>query len=40
VEAGLQPSEDELAAAFARFKALADTRPHVTLFDAFEEVAA
>ncbi len=39
-EAGLQPSEDELAAAFARFKTLADAGADVTLDDAFEEVAA
>jgi 2-isopropylmalate synthase len=39
-EAGLQPSEDELAAAFTRFKTLADAGADVTLNDAFEEVAA
>jgi len=39
-EAGLQPSDEELAAAFARFKALADDSKDVTLGDAFEEVAA
>ena len=39
-DAGLRPSEDELAAAFARFKALADVRPKVSLSDAFEGVAA
>jgi 2-isopropylmalate synthase len=39
-EAGLSPSEDELAAAFARFKRLADAGVDVTLTDAFEEVAA
>jgi 2-isopropylmalate synthase len=38
--AGLSPSEDELAAAFARFKRLADSGVHVTLGDAFQEVAA
>ena len=38
--AGLRPSEDELAAAFARFKRLADAGAAVTLTDAFEEVAA
>ena len=40
MEAGLRPSEDELTAAFARFKRLADTGLAVTLTDAFEEVAA
>ena len=39
-EAGMQLSDDELAAAFARFKKLADSRKEVTLADAFEEVAA
>jgi len=39
-EAGMSPSEDELAAAFARFKLLADAGLDVTLTDAFEEVAA
>ena len=39
-EAGLHPSEDELAAAFARFKRLADAGANVSLTDAFEEVAA
>jgi 2-isopropylmalate synthase len=39
-DAGLSLSEDELRDAFSRFKALADTRKAVTLFDVFEEVAA
>ena len=39
-EAGLQPSDAELAVAFARFKALADAGADVSLTDAFEEVAA
>ena len=39
-DAGLSPSEDELDAAFARFKLLADAGADVTLTDAFEEVAA
>ena len=39
-EAGLQPSDEELAVAFARFKALADAGADVSLTDAFEEVAA
>jgi 2-isopropylmalate synthase len=38
--AGIQLSDAELAAAFQRFKALADTRKAVTLYDVFEEVAA
>ena len=39
-EAGMQLSDAELEAAFSRFKALADTRKAVTLYDVFEEVAA
>jgi 2-isopropylmalate synthase len=39
-QAGMQLSDDELAAAFRRFKRLADKRKAVTLFDVFEEVAA
>jgi 2-isopropylmalate synthase len=39
-EAGLRLGPDELKSAFARFKALADTRKAVTLYDVFEEVAA
>jgi 2-isopropylmalate synthase len=39
-EAGMQLNDAELAAAFQRFKALADTRRAVTLYDVFEEVAA
>ena len=39
-EAGLQLTDAELAAAFTRFKTLADTGEDVTLDDAFEEVAA
>ena len=38
--AGMRLSDDELAGAFQRFKALADTRKAVTLYDVFEEVAA
>jgi 2-isopropylmalate synthase len=38
--AGMQLSRDELAAAFQRFKVLADSRKAVTLYDVFEEVAA
>ncbi len=38
--AGMRLSDDELASAFQRFKALADTRKAVTLYDVFEEVAA
>jgi 2-isopropylmalate synthase len=38
--AGLRLSTDELASAFQRFKALADTRKAVTLYDVFEEVPA
>jgi 2-isopropylmalate synthase len=39
-EAGIRLDDAELAAAFQRFKALADTRKAVTLYDVFEEVAA
>jgi 2-isopropylmalate synthase len=39
-EAGLRPSEDELTAAFARFKTLADAGEDISLHDAFQEVAA
>ena len=39
-EAGIELERDALEAAFRRFKRLADTRKHVTLFDVFEEVAA
>jgi 2-isopropylmalate synthase len=39
-EAGIELERDALEAAFKRFKRLADTRKHVTLFDVFEEVAA
>jgi 2-isopropylmalate synthase len=39
-EAGMQLDDAELADAFQRFKALADTRKAVTLYDVFEEVAA
>jgi len=39
-EAGLQLTEAEFAAAFTRFKTLADAGEGVTLDDAFEEVAA
>lgn len=39
-EAGIELSPDELAAAFRRFKVLADSRKAVTLYDVFEEVAA
>jgi 2-isopropylmalate synthase len=39
-EAGMQLNDAELAAAFQRFKELADTRRAVTLYDVFEEVAA
>ena len=37
-EAGIQLAADELRAAFARFKRLADERKAVTLYDVFEEV--
>jgi 2-isopropylmalate synthase len=40
VEAGLHLTDSELAEAFRRFKLLADSSPDVTLFDAFEDVAA
>jgi 2-isopropylmalate synthase len=39
-EAGIQLAADELRAAFARFKRLADERKAVTLYDVFEEVPA
>jgi 2-isopropylmalate synthase len=39
-EAGIELERDALEAAFKRFKRLADTRKHVTLFDVFEEMAA
>ena len=39
-EAGVHLSDGDLNAAFRRFKALADTRKAVTLYDVFEEVAA
>jgi 2-isopropylmalate synthase len=39
-EAGIELTQEALEAAFRRFKRLADTRKHVTLFDVFEEVAA
>jgi 2-isopropylmalate synthase len=39
-EAGVTLSDADLNAAFRRFKALADTRKAVTLYDVFEEVAA
>jgi 2-isopropylmalate synthase len=39
-DAGLRLNDDEFAAAFQRFKELADTRKAVTLYDVFEEVAA
>jgi 2-isopropylmalate synthase len=39
-DAGIHLSDDELKAAFRRFKELADTRKAVTLYDVFEEVAA
>ncbi len=38
--AGMRLSDDELASAFQRFKALADARKAVTLYDVFDEVAA
>jgi 2-isopropylmalate synthase len=37
-DAGIQIDADELRAAFARFKRLADERKAVTLYDVFEEV--
>lgn len=39
-DAGLRLDDAEFAAAFLRFKELADTRKAVTLYDVFEEVAA
>ena len=39
-EAGIELTQEALEAAFRRFKRLADTQKHVTLFDVFEEVAA
>jgi hypothetical protein len=36
----MRMSDTELAAAFQRFKTLADSRKAVTLNDVFEEVAA
>jgi 2-isopropylmalate synthase len=39
-EAGMRLGDEELKAAFRRFKELADTRKAVTLYDVFEEVAA
>jgi 2-isopropylmalate synthase len=39
-DAGVRLDEAAFAAAFRRFKELADTRKAVTLFDVFEEVAA
>jgi 2-isopropylmalate synthase len=39
-EAGMRLDDDELLAAFRRFKELADSRKAVTLYDVFEEVAA
>ena len=39
-DAGMRLDEAAFAAAFRRFKELADTRKAVTLFDVFEEVAA
>jgi 2-isopropylmalate synthase len=39
-EAGIELERAALEEAFRRFKRLADTRKHVTLFDVFEEVAA
>ena len=38
-EAGIELERAALEEAFRRFKRLADTRKHVTLFDVFEEVA-
>jgi 2-isopropylmalate synthase len=38
--AGIRLGDEELKAAFRRFKELADTRKAVTLYDVFEEVAA
>jgi 2-isopropylmalate synthase len=39
-DAGIRLTDGDLTAAFQRFKALADTRKAVTLYDVFEEVAA
>ena len=39
-EAGIELERAALEEAFRRFKRLADTRKHVTLFDVFEEVTA
>jgi 2-isopropylmalate synthase len=39
-QAGMNLTDDDFAAAFRRFKELADTRKAVTLYDVFEEVAA
>jgi len=39
-QAGMHLSDTELSEAFQRFKALADTRRAVTLYDVFQEVAA
>jgi 2-isopropylmalate synthase len=39
-DAGISLTDIDLTAAFQRFKALADTRKAVTLYDVFEEVAA
>jgi 2-isopropylmalate synthase len=39
-EAGIELERPALEEAFRRFKRLADTRKHVTLFDVFEEVVA
>jgi 2-isopropylmalate synthase len=39
-DAGIDLDRDELAAAFTRFKALADERKAVTLYDVFEEVTS
>jgi 2-isopropylmalate synthase len=39
-EAGIHLTDDELHAAFSRFKRLADERKAVTLYDVFEEVPA
>jgi 2-isopropylmalate synthase len=36
-DAGIELSREELQAAFARFKELADTRKAVTLYDVFEK---
>ena len=38
-DAGLTLDREELQEAFARFKALADSRKAVTLYDVFEEVS-